>query len=151
MSVKLVQSDRSIYYCVTKDDLIREAKMGLDKDIENLAFDILEALQTSDYPSCSSLKFTFTDYLPTGMELIRFDFDILSLCGPSGINPFVRASSLQEVRKIRFDNIGKKIAPLQVVLFFRQGDIDEEVLSEETIAEEVEEAVEDEEMGCVTL
>ncbi len=135
LDVKSIKSDRDIYYFVSEDNDMRVVKNGLDENIENLVFYILNVLKEFDYPTCTSLKMTYTDYISSDGKLIEFKFNILSFIDPVVEKPFIRVSSLREARNIRFANIGKIEFPLNVVLFFSDEELYDKDYKEEEVAE----------------
>ncbi len=107
--------DRSVYYSIGEEPEIRSIPNAMEKNIANLFSDIFDNIRKIDYPTCEGIEVTFIEYF---YDSSAREFDILLPEEDSRVMSFIRPDSISHARSIRFADIGKRVAPLRIIVLF---------------------------------
>jgi hypothetical protein len=101
--------DDSIYFYVGGENFNRSIPSASYKNLNNLIFEIID-LVSKDYQAVYFQQLAFYDDLRANKFVT-----ILPMSMPSLPDYFVKAESIDVVRKYRFPDIGRKNSPIYVV------------------------------------
>ncbi len=104
----ILNQSSSVHFYLDQEEYNRIIPSATDKNLENLIKDILEII-SKDYERVDFISLVFYDDLRAHKYV-----EIVPACRKPSLECFVKASSISEIRKVRFSNIARQNAPICV-------------------------------------